>query len=196
MNSISGKSVLALCRRTSGALWSLPSPPPAALSAATPLLFGGLRVCHSGGSTRPSVNTKKRGYDITRNPHLNKGMAFTLEERLQLGIHGLLPPCFLSQDVQVLRVMKSYETRINPLDKYILLMTLQDRNEKLFYRLLTSDIEEFMPIVYTPTVGLACQQYGLAFRRPRGLFITIHDKGHIATMLNSWPEDDIKVCEL
>lgn len=136
-----------------------------------------------------------------------QGMAFTLEERLQLGIHGLLPPCFLSQDVQVLRVMKSYETRVNPLDKwensqhfwhlpfsrkgfvmatvrlclparvptallpsvvrYILLMTLQDRNEKLFYRLLTSDIEKFMPIVYTPTVGLACQQYGLAFRRPR-----------------------------
>uniref|UniRef100_A0A4W4EF01 malate dehydrogenase (oxaloacetate-decarboxylating) (NADP(+)) n=1 Tax=Electrophorus electricus TaxID=8005 RepID=A0A4W4EF01_ELEEL len=120
-------------------------------------------------------------------------MAFTLEERLQLGIHGLLPPCFLSQDVQVLRVMKSYETRTNPLDKYILLMTLQDRNEKLFYRVLTSDIEEFMPIVYTPTVGLACQQYGLAFRRPRsGLFITIHDRGHIATMLNSWPEENIK----
>uniref|UniRef100_A0A8C5AJ71 Malic enzyme n=1 Tax=Gadus morhua TaxID=8049 RepID=A0A8C5AJ71_GADMO len=119
-------------------------------------------------------------------------MLFGLEERLQLGIHGLLPPCFLSQDVQVLRVMKSYETRSNPLDKYILLMTLQDRNEKLFYRLLTSDIEEFMPIVYTPTVGLACQQYGLAFRRPRGLFITIHDKGHIASVLNSWPEENIK----
>ncbi|XP_033865363.2 NADP-dependent malic enzyme, mitochondrial-like isoform X2 [Acipenser ruthenus] len=149
--------------------------------------LGIARASHSG-----IVPTKKRGYDITRNPHLNKGMAFTLEERLQLGIHGLLPPCFLSQDVQVLRVMKSYETRSTDLDKYILLMTLQDRNEKLFYRLLTSYIEEFMPIVYTPTVGLACQQYGLAFRRPRGLFITIHDKGHIATMLNSWPEDDIK----
>ncbi|EMP35026.1 NADP-dependent malic enzyme [Chelonia mydas] len=119
-------------------------------------------------------------------------MAFTLEERLQLGIHGLLPPCFLSQDVQVLRVMKSYETKSSDLDKYIILMTLQDRNEKLFYRVLTSDTERFMPIVYTPTVGLACQQYGLAFRRPRGLFITIHDKGHIATMLNSWPEEDIK----
>ncbi|XP_061484880.1 NADP-dependent malic enzyme, mitochondrial isoform X2 [Rhineura floridana] len=76
--------------------------------------------------------------------------------------------------------------------RYIILMTLQDRNEKLFYRVLTSDIERFMPIVYTPTVGLACQQYGLAFRRPRGLFITIHDKGHIATMLNSWPEENIK----
>ncbi|XP_063807445.1 NADP-dependent malic enzyme, mitochondrial isoform X2 [Pseudophryne corroboree] len=119
-------------------------------------------------------------------------MAFTIEERLQLGIHGLLPPCFLSQDVQALRVMRSYETKSSDLDKYIILMTLQDRNEKLFYRVLTSDIERFMPIVYTPTVGLACQQYGLAFRRPRGLFITIHDKGHIATMLNSWPDEDIK----
>uniref|UniRef100_A0A673LBZ1 malate dehydrogenase (oxaloacetate-decarboxylating) (NADP(+)) n=1 Tax=Sinocyclocheilus rhinocerous TaxID=307959 RepID=A0A673LBZ1_9TELE len=180
MNSLSGKSVLALCRVFSSPL-SLP-----------PAIVGAVRVCHSGVNSKGTVFTKKRGYDITRNPDLNKGMAFTMEERLQLGIHGLLPPCFLSQDVQVLRVMKSYETRSNPLDKYILLMTLQDRNEKLFYRVLTSDIEEFMPIVYTPTVGLACQQYGLAFRRPRGLFITIHDKGHIATMLNSWPEEDIK----
>ncbi|XP_026562556.1 NADP-dependent malic enzyme, mitochondrial [Pseudonaja textilis] len=143
-------------------------------------------------SATKATGIKKRGYDITRNPQLNKGMAFTLQERLQLGIHGLLPPCFLSQDVQVLRVLKSYETKSNDLDKYIILMTLQDRNEKLFYRVLTSDIERFMPIVYTPTVGLACQLYGLAFRRPRGLFITIHDKGHIATMLNSWPEDNIK----
>ncbi|XP_074936907.1 NADP-dependent malic enzyme, mitochondrial isoform X1 [Phalacrocorax aristotelis] len=151
--------------------------------------------CQAGGSPAAragALAVKKRGYDITRNPHLNKGMAFTLEERLQLGIHGLLPPCFLSQDVQVLRVMKNYENKSNDLDKYIVLMTLQDRNEKLFYRVLTSDIERFMPIVYTPTVGLACQQYGLAFRRPRGLFITIHDKGHIATMLNSWPEENIK----
>ncbi|KAM6291957.1 NADP-dependent malic enzyme, mitochondrial isoform 2-T2 [Porphyrio hochstetteri] len=162
-----------------------------------PLLLSVTRgySCRAGGSPASrgrALAVKKRGYDITRNPHLNKGMAFTLEERLQLGIHGLLPPCFLSQDVQVLRVMKNYENKSSDLDKYIVLMTLQDRNEKLFYRVLTSDIERFMPIVYTPTVGLACQQYGLAFRRPRGLFITIHDKGHIATMLNSWPEEDIK----
>ncbi|XP_007168547.2 NADP-dependent malic enzyme, mitochondrial isoform X1 [Balaenoptera acutorostrata] len=131
---------------------------------------------------------KRRKMELTR----KEGMAFTLEERLQLGIHGLIPPCFLSQDVQLLRIMRYYERQQSDLDKYIILMTLQDRNEKLFYRVLTSDVEKFMPIVYTPTVGLACQHYGLTFRRPRGLFITIHDKGHLATMLNSWPEDNIK----
>ncbi|XP_074839941.1 NADP-dependent malic enzyme, mitochondrial isoform X1 [Carettochelys insculpta] len=181
--------MLPLCNRAGRRLGRLTG-----ASQWLPLLSPPLGRGSSSGEARatPAKAPKKRGYDITRNPHLNKGMAFTLEERLQLGIHGLLPPCFLSQDVQVLRVMKSYETKSSDLDKYIILMTLQDRNEKLFYRVLTSDIEKFMPIVYTPTVGLACQQYGLAFRRPRGLFITIHDKGHIATVLNSWPEENIK----
>uniref|UniRef100_A0A665VHD4 Malic enzyme n=1 Tax=Echeneis naucrates TaxID=173247 RepID=A0A665VHD4_ECHNA len=123
------------------------------------------------------------------------GMAFSLEERLQLGIHGLLPPCFISQDVQLLRVLKNYDMKRDDLDRYVFLMGLQDRNEKLFYRVLLSDIERFMPIIYTPTVGLACQQYGLIFRRPRGLFITIHDRGHIASLLQNWPEKDIRaVC--
>lgn len=141
------------------------------------------------------VYTKKRGYDVTRNPHLNKGMAFSLEERQQLGIHGLLPPCFVSQDVQLLRVLKNYDMKRDDLDRYVFLMGLQDRSEKLFYRILTSDIERFMPVIYTPTVGLACQQYGLIFRRPRGLFITVHDRGHIASILQNWPEKDIKaVC--
>ncbi|XP_059687277.1 NADP-dependent malic enzyme [Gavia stellata] len=141
---------------------------------------------------RPLQVTMKRGYEVLRDPHLNKGMAFTLEERQQLNIHGLLPPCFLGQDAQVFTILKNFERLTSDLDRYILLMSLQDRNEKLFYKVLTSDIERFMPIVYTPTVGLACQQYGLAFRRPRGLFITIHDRGHIATMLKSWPENIIK----
>ncbi|KAM4736567.1 NADP-dependent malic enzyme [Anableps anableps] len=141
------------------------------------------------------VYTKKKGYDVTRNPHLNKGMAFSLEERLQLGIHGLVPPCFISQDVQLLRVLKNYDMKRDDLDRYVFLMGLMDRSEKLFYRLITSDVERFMPIIYTPTVGLACQQYGLIFRRPRGLFITVHDRGHIASILQNWPEKDIKtVC--
>ncbi|CAG6016004.1 unnamed protein product [Menidia menidia] len=124
-----------------------------------------------------------------------QGMAFSMEERLQLGIHGLLPPCFVSQDVQLFRVLKNYDMKRDDLDRYVFLMGLQDRNEKLFYRLITSDVERFMPIIYTPTVGLACQQYGLIFRRPRGLFITIHDRGHIASILQNWPEKDIKaVC--
>lgn len=137
-------------------------------------------------------STMKRGYEVLRDPHLNKGMAFTLEERQQLNIHGLLPPCFLGQDAQVYTILKNFERLTCDLDRYMLLMSLQDRNEKLFYKVLASDIEKFMPIVYTPTVGLACQQYGLAFRRPRGLFISIHDRGHIATMLKSWPESVIK----
>ncbi|XP_053737358.1 NADP-dependent malic enzyme [Synchiropus splendidus] len=141
------------------------------------------------------VYTKKRGFDVTRNSHLNKGMAFSLEERLQLGIHGLLPPCFISQDVQLLRVLKNYDMKKDDLDRYVYLMALQDRNEKLFYRVLLSDIERFMPIIYTPTVGLACQLYSTIFRRPRGLFITIHDRGHIASILQNWPEKDIRaVC--
>ncbi|XP_038655409.1 LOW QUALITY PROTEIN: NADP-dependent malic enzyme [Scyliorhinus canicula] len=146
-------------------------------------------------SSRNSVDTRRRGCDIIRNPLLNKGLAFTLEERLQLGIHGLLPPCVFDQNTQLVQVLKNYERKKDDLDRYIFLMALQDRNEKLFYRVLTSDIERFMPIVYTPTVGLACQQYGLAFRRPRGLwvyFITIHDRGNIATLLKSWPENDIQ----
>ncbi|XP_030304230.1 NADP-dependent malic enzyme [Calypte anna] len=141
---------------------------------------------------RPLQFTMKRGYEVLRDPHLNKGMAFTLEERQQLNIHGLLPPCFLGQDAQVVAIVKNFERLTSDLDRYILLMSLQDRNEKLFYKVLSSDIERFMPVVYTPTVGLACQQYGLAFRRPRGLFITIHDRGHLATMLKSWPESTVK----
>ncbi|XP_012728408.2 NADP-dependent malic enzyme [Fundulus heteroclitus] len=149
----------------------------------------------AGGSGKTLVSTKKKGYDVTRNPNLNKGMAFSLEERLQLGIHGLVPPCFVSQDVQLLRVLKNYDMKRDDLDRYVFLMGLMDRNEKLFYRLITSDVERFMPIIYTPTVGLACQQYGLTFRRPRGLFITVHDRGHVASILRNWPEKDIKaVC--
>jgi len=133
-----------------------------------------------------------RGIDYLRDPRLNKGMAFTLEERQVLGIHGLIPPRFKTQEEQVQLCKKNVERYTEPLNKYIYLAGLQDRNEKLFYRLLSENVEQYMPIVYTPTVGLACQKFGLIFRRPHGLFISIHDKGHVYDVIRNWPESDVR----
>ncbi|QQP38587.1 Malic enzyme, partial [Caligus rogercresseyi] len=88
-----------------------------------------------------------------------------------------------------LRNLRRYD---EPLDKYLYLMDLLDRNERLFYRLLSENVEELMPLVYTPTVGLACQKFGYIFRRPQGLFITIHDRHHIYDILTNWPEKDVR----
>ncbi|XP_046405152.1 NADP-dependent malic enzyme-like isoform X2 [Ischnura elegans] len=133
-----------------------------------------------------------RGIDHIRDPRLNKGLAFTFEERQLLGIHGLIPPRFKTQEEQLELCLTSLEMYKKDLDKYIYLVGLQDRNEKLFYRLLSENIEQTMPIVYTPTVGLACQKFGLIYRRPRGLFITIHDKGHVYDVIRNWPVGDVR----
>ncbi len=79
-----------------------------------------------------------------------------------------------------------------PLNQYLYMIDLLDRNERLFYKLLSENVEELMPIVYTPTVGLACQKFGYTFRRPQGLFITIHDQGHVYDILKNWPESDVR----
>jgi len=134
----------------------------------------------------------KRGIDVLRDPSLNKGTAFTVYERQMMGIHGLLPPTVLSIEEQKRRILENIERKSCDLDRYTNLMGLHDRNEKLFYKIVTENIEKLMPIIYTPTVGLACQSYGLVFRRPRGLFISIKDKGHIYEVLCNWPEKDIK----
>lgn len=138
------------------------------------------------------IGLKVRGIDITRDPSLNKGMAFTLRERQTLGIHGLLPPADITQDQQAYRSILNFEKCETNLDKYLYLSALQDRNEKLFYRLLSENIEETLPIVYTPTVGLACQRWGFIYRKPRGLYLTMNDKGHVYDILCNWPEHDVK----
>merc|ERR1719474_1622597 len=132
------------------------------------------------------------GIDYLRDPKLFKGMAFTLEERQALGIHGLLPPRIKSLGEQAENSLRNLRRFQDPLNRYMYMVDLLDRNERLFYKLLSENIEELMPIVYTPTVGLACQKFGLAFKRPQGLFITIHDKGHIYDVIKNWPESDVR----
>ncbi|XP_017796333.1 PREDICTED: NADP-dependent malic enzyme isoform X1 [Habropoda laboriosa] len=133
-----------------------------------------------------------RGLDHLKNPQLNKGMAFTIEERQILGIHGLLPAAVKTQDEQLELCRLNLDRYDDDLSKYIYLIGLLDRNEKLFYRLLGDNVEKMMPLVYTPTVGLACQKFGLVYRRPRGMFITINDKGYVYDVLKNWPEHDVR----
>ncbi|XP_050455916.1 NADP-dependent malic enzyme isoform X3 [Cataglyphis hispanica] len=133
-----------------------------------------------------------RGLDHIRDPQLNKGMAFTIEERQVLGIHGLLPVAVKTQDEQVELCRLNLERYTDDLSKYIYLIGLLDRNEKLFYRLVSENVSKMMPLIYTPTVGLACQKFGLVYRRPRGLFVSIHDRGHVYDILKNWPEHDVR----
>ena len=134
-----------------------------------------------------------KGIELLHNPLLNKGTAFTVSERKKFQLEGLLPPFVMSQEEQKIKVLSSVRVQTTDLDKYIYLTSLQDRNEALFYRLVIDEIEEFMPIIYTPTVGQACQEYGHIFRRPRGLYISSNDKGSIKKILSNWPHKNVDV---
>ncbi|MEI6349690.1 MAG: NAD-dependent malic enzyme [Verrucomicrobiota bacterium] len=134
-----------------------------------------------------------RGLALLQSPTLNKGTAFTEEERDALGLRGLLPPQVQSQADQLDRVLGNLREQTNNLARYVSLIALQDRNETLFYRLLVDHIEEMMPLIYTPTVGLACQRFGHIFRRARGLYISENDRGGIANVLRNWPTKDVRV---
>src|SRR6476619_7565469 len=117
-----------------------------------------------------------RGMALLRDPTLNKGTAFTEAERDALGLRGLLPPHIANQDEQVGRILENFRRKPNDLERFVQLAALHDRNEALFYRMLIDYPDEMTPIVYTPTVGLACQQFGHIFQRPRGMFISAKDR--------------------
>jgi malate dehydrogenase (oxaloacetate-decarboxylating)(NADP+) len=132
-----------------------------------------------------------RGLPLLHDPTLNKGTAFSEEERDRLGLTGLLPPHVCTQDEQMARVLGNFRGLPTPLEKYIFLASLHDRNETLFFRVVTEHPDEMMPIIYTPTVGLACQKFGHIFQRPRGVFVTANDRGRVRQVLRNWPYRDV-----
>jgi len=132
------------------------------------------------------------GYQILRDPHLNKGNAFTSDERIYFGLRGLLPNIVETIDTQIQRVEEQVDQFDKPINKYIYLTQLQDNNQTLFFRTVMKDPAKYFPIVYTPTVGEACEKFGHILRRPRGLYISIADRGHIREIIRNWPEADVR----
>src|SRR5215475_14381503 len=131
--------------------------------------------------------------DLLDTPLLNKGTAFTDEERNLFGLHGLLPPHVETLEEQVARAYEAYARKDDDLERHIYLRALQDNNEVLFYRLLLEHIEEMTPIVYTPVVALGCQQFSQIYRRPRGLFISYPLRDQIPTLLRNRPNREVDV---
>ena len=144
-------------------------------------------ITQSGGSDIP------RGMNLLDAPLLNKGTAFTRTERTGFGLHGLLPAEVETLEQQVVRAYEAYQRKDEDLERHIYLRALQDTNEVLFYKLLLDHIEEMTPIVYTPTVALACEQFSHIYRRPRGLFISYPLRDSLAELLRNRPNKDVDV---
>jgi malate dehydrogenase (oxaloacetate-decarboxylating)(NADP+) len=138
-------------------------------------------------------NSSKRGFEILRDKTLYRSIAFTRQERERLGLRGLLPYAVASQDDLVARVMEALRRCEHDIDRYMVLASLQERNEHLFYQVAMDHIEEIMPLIYTPTVGEACKQFSHIAREPKGCFITPEDRGHVRSLLDNWPHEDIRV---
>ncbi|CAE5980705.1 unnamed protein product [Arabidopsis arenosa] len=149
---------------------------------------------------RPTI-VHKQGLDILHDPWFNKGTAFTMTERNRLDLRGLLPPNVMDSEQQIQRFMtdlKRLEEQArdgpsdpNALAKWRILNRLHDRNETMYYKVLINNIEEYAPIVYTPTVGLVCQNYSGLFRRPRGMYFSAEDRGEMMSMVYNWPAEQV-----
>jgi malate dehydrogenase (oxaloacetate-decarboxylating)(NADP+) len=141
---------------------------------------------------QPITKTPPRGRELLENPNLNKGTAFTDEEREQLGLVGLLPDAVEDIDRQLERVLGHLKEKPTDIERYIYLIGLCDRNETLFYKLLMSDPMHFLPIVYDPTVAEACLKFGYIYRRSRGMYVSFRHKGRVAEVVRNWPVKDVR----
>jgi malic enzyme len=139
------------------------------------------------------IEVPYRGARLLHEPMFNKGTAFSEEERQAFGLRGLLPHGVSTMEEQEARAYANIAKTADPLERYVSVMALQDRNEQLFYRLLLDNLEELLPIVYTPTVGMACQEYSHIFRRARGLWITPAHRGSIHAVLGHAPFGDVRL---
>ncbi|KAF9580688.1 Malic enzyme [Lunasporangiospora selenospora] len=137
--------------------------------------------------------TTKHGMDVIHDPLLSKGTAFSLSERERLGIRGLVPPRTQEMDKQLQRIIRNLRECRTPLEKFVFMTALQDRNETLFYRLLIDNLQELSQIIYTPTVGDACKRFHSIYRRARGMYFSSLDRGQMAAMVHNWPHDQVDV---
>jgi malic enzyme len=142
---------------------------------------------HDSFTGEEYIAVDMRGEPLLRDPFTNKSTAFTAAERAELGLDGLVPPAVSTMDQQLARVYENFRVKQTPLERYIHLVSLQDRNETLFFRLLHDHIDEMMPIVYTPVVGEACQQYSHIYRHPRGLYISYDQRDRIDAIFANHP---------
>ncbi|KAL5728465.1 malate dehydrogenase (decarboxylating) [Ranunculus cassubicifolius] len=168
-------------------------------STSTTMVFERRSFTTTEGS-RPTI-VHKRSIDILHDPWFNKGTAFSMTERDRLDLRGLLPPNVMSSPQQIERFMvdlkrlevQARDGQSDPyaVAKWRILNRLHDRNETMYYKVLIDNIEEYAPIVYTPTVGLVCQKYGGLFRRPRGMYFSAEDRGEMMSMVYNWPADQV-----
>lgn len=139
------------------------------------------------------ISALHRGVKILHDPIRNKGTAFTEADRRELSLTGLLPPRVHSAAEQELRVLGNIRDKTTDLARYLYLISLQDRNETLFYRVVMNNIEEMMPLIYTPTVGAACQEFQHIYRRPRGFYVSSRDRGNVKEILKNWPHKNARI---